>query len=120
MQRVFFSQAAVLGIIAILYFYFGLHEHFFWTVFWWDIVLHVLGGLWVALAAAWFASLFGYRLTPLQAAICAVVVGIAWELFEYLLDIGGSAFMSYPVDTAKDLIDDAVGGALGALFLRRV
>ncbi len=116
MQRVFYAQALVLAIIAVMYFYFGLHERFFWTVFGWDILLHLLGGLWVGLAAAFALGLMGIRASAWQLIAAAVIAGVLWELFEYALGIGGSVFMSYGADTAKDLVDDLLGG-IGAAFI---
>ncbi|HTR18658.1 MAG TPA: hypothetical protein VMH91_01595 [Candidatus Paceibacterota bacterium] len=116
-MRAFTAQAVIFILIAVLYFYFGFHERYLFTIWWWDIPLHILGGLWVALAGTWFFGLFGIRVRPMQAIALAFSVGVAWELFEYLFGIGGSLFMSYPVDTAKDLFDDVLGGAVGALLL---
>lgn len=104
--------------IAILYIHFGIGERFFWRFWWWDVILHVLGGMWVALAVAWLLRLRDTHISLFQCALAAFVVGVAWELFELAFHIGGSVFLSYPVDTAKDLVDDVAGG-VAAWFLVR-
>lgn len=92
----------------------------YFTIWWYDIVMHFLGGLWVALIALWFYKAFagenaesskGY----LVALVVVVVVGIAWEVLEVLAGLtftGGN----YAIDTVVDLIMDV----LGAIFATRL
>ena len=118
MNRVFLMQGIAFALLAWLYLYLGLHEHYLFIYFWFDILLHILGGLWVAVLGAWAFSRLGVHVTFWQLLGLALAVGIAWEMFEYLFGIGGSNFMSYQADTLKDLADDCVGGALGFFLLR--
>lgn len=120
MRRIFFLQAAVLILIAYLYLYLGIHLRYVFTISWWDIVLHMLGGAWVALASVWFFGLFGIRRSIIQCVLIALSVGLAWELFEYIFGIGGSNFMSYRLDTAKDLLDDMIGGAIAGYVAQKI
>lgn len=117
MRKLLFAQACVLAITVALFFL-GTREHFFLTIFWYDIPMHILGGLWAALAGGWLLSFLGSRANLWQCIAIAFVVGVAWEIFEYALGIGGSVFMSYPIDTAKDLFDDCIGGAIAAYVIR--
>lgn len=80
--------------------------------------MHILGGLWVGLATAWLLGFLGFRLSFVQIVLASFVVGVSWEMFEYVLDIGGSAFMSYQLDSIKDVFDDIVGGALAGWIVR--
>lgn len=120
MIRLFIVQALILALIAFLYLYLGLREGFVFTVFWYDILLHILGGFWSALAIAWFFSVFGVRLSFFQLFSLVLLIGISWEAFEYIFGIGGSNFMSYEVDTVKDTINDLIGGVLGAALVRKL
>ncbi len=120
MKKVFFLQAALLVFIAVLYLYADVYLQFGLTIWWWDILLHFLGGLWVGLAGAWVFSRIGIRLGLLQCIAIALAVGLAWELFEYIFGLIGSRFMSYEMDTIKDLCDDMLGGALAYVLLKRV
>lgn len=118
MNRLFIVQALVLALIAFLYLHLGIREGFVFTIFWFDILLHVLGGFWSALAVAWFFSLFGVRLSFFLLFLLVLLIGISWEAFEYVFEIGGSNFMSYEVDTVKDTINDLIGGVVGAALAR--
>ncbi len=120
MFRLFILQSLVITLIAYLYVVVGLEEGLVFRLWWFDILLHLLGGFWSVLALAWFFSFFGIRLSFWQLFACGLAVGLAWEAFEYAFDIGGSNFMSYQADTAKDLIDDCLGGSLGAYLALRL
>lgn len=110
-------QLIVLALVAYLDVHYGLGERFYWRFWWWDILLHMLGGVWVGLASGWLFFLFGMQPSIRSCALAALTIGIGWEVFEYVTHTGGSVFMSYPVDTAKDLLDDVLGGiGAGLLF----
>ncbi len=64
--------------------------------------------------------MFGIRRTFVQCILIALVVGVAWEIFEYIFDIGGSNFMSYQLDTVKDLFDDMIGGAIAGYIAKKL
>lgn len=119
-QRLLILQLIVLVLVAVLDIHFGIGEMYFWRIWWWDILMHMLGGLWVGLVFAYAATYTPYRVSVIHCIIAAFAVGAGWEVFEYVFHMGGSVFMSYPLDTAKDLFDDAVGGALAGLVVRRV
>lgn len=107
-------------VIAVLYLYFGLHLGYLSAVFEWDIILHFLGGLWVALACAWIFTRFGMSFSLWQCVLVAALVGGAWEVYEYAVGMPPSVFMDYRLDTVKDIILDVLGGALAAVIIPRV
>ncbi len=112
-------QLVVVAGIGVLDIYFGIEQDYFLTIWWWDILLHVLGGVWAGLFGAWAAGFFGIRITLARCALYALAIGAGWELFEYAAGLGGSIFMSYTADVIKDLFDDTLGGALAYYFVRR-
>jgi hypothetical protein len=83
---------------------------------WFDIFMHTLGGMTVALAL--IAAVEGYtnwmpRSLSAKAMFVSggvILVGLLWELFEYLLDrwLGVNLQPSIP-DTIADLLFDTVG-----------
>ena len=112
-------QAVVVAIIGVLDIYFGVGQSYFWTIWWWDILLHVLGGIWAGLLGAWVAGFFGIRITLMRCILFALAIGVGWEIFEYVNGLDGSIFMSYTADTVKDMSDDILGGALAYYLVRR-
>ncbi|MDO8576559.1 MAG: hypothetical protein Q7R90_04570 [bacterium] len=118
-RRILFMQAVVVAVIGVLDVYFGVGQSYFWTIWWWDILLHVLGGVWAGLLGAWVAGFFGIRITLVRCALFALAIGVSWETFEYINSLGGSVFMSYTADIIKDLFDDTLGGALAYYLVQR-
>ena len=116
-RKLLFLQAAVVFLTVFLY-HLGIEQRLFWSLWWYDIPMHILGGTWAALCIAWIASWWGKRLSVAQFVLAAFVIGAGWEVFEKVLGIAGSPFMSYPVDTVKDLIDDCIGGAIAYVLSR--
>ena len=112
-------QLFVLGFLVVWNNVLGIGQGFYWSVWWWDIVSHILGGLWVGLCAAWIAAYFQKRISILACVVAALSVGVAWEIFEYLTGSGASIFMSYTADTIKDLVDDVIGGTAAGYFVSR-
>lgn len=94
----------------------------YWTLWWFDILMHFLGGLWVAVTSLWFFYLSGYVRKPkVDFKTCLLitlgsilVIGALWEVFE--LSVGAYRETNHVLDTAIDLIMDVIGSILG-LFL---
>jgi succinate dehydrogenase hydrophobic anchor subunit len=106
----------------------AVYWHLYFYLWWLDIPMHVLGGLWVALfALAWY-----YRSpypkqkesSPLFVMMFAVavtmVVGVGWELFE----LSAQTFIERAdvhdlADTLGDLVNDFIGAVLAiSVFVR--
>lgn len=117
-RRLLYLQLLIVAIIGFLDIYLGIGKEYFLTVWWWDIILHILGGLWVGLATAWALVSLDKHVHLLLCVAAALTIGIAWEVFEYAAHMGGSIFMSYPLDTTKDILDDSLGGILAWSFVR--
>jgi hypothetical protein len=99
---------AGLNLLALKYF-------LFWRLWWYDIPMHFLGGFILASIALWIVAYevpVGLRpkVNRLAAAVLmALIVGILWEIFEYVAGITkGEA--GYWQDTLKDITMDVVGG----------
>ena len=119
----FWFLFAVLTVLAALHF-FGLYSGAYARLFWWDIIMHFLGGIWVGGMTLWlFLRSVGRTGATVARAYCigfaaALAVGIAWEIFEVIADPLLSGEAGYVLDTTKDLFMDSAGGlAAGGLFL---
>ncbi len=102
------------------FWYLILASDFFMHLWWWDIIVHTLGGVWAGLIAAWFFIRDGKVPPMLHCIGFALFSGVGIEILEYAADFGGSIFMSYPLDTAKDLVVDAMGGYLAWRYVRLI
>lgn len=99
--------------------------YLYWFYWWFDIPLHLLGGLCVGFFSIWaFVSYaedryeINYTRLLLSALAGAFMVGVAWELFEYVQGIDFNSIGSYPLDTLKDMFMDLCGGYFSYLYLK--
>lgn len=117
------SKTVLLFILLTVLFAF---THFFATVtslYWYlpqfDILMHLWGGMLVALGAYSLAKLKILKSKPSKGAIflTAFLVMVGWEIFERI----NGLFIAdaYLLDTIKDIIVGFVGVIIGYIFLRK-
>lgn len=109
----FFTSFTTLAVIH----FFATKFFLYWKYFWFDIPMHVFGGVCVAFGFAilpFFRIQLPSRYTTLKGYIGAVLcVGILWEVFEYFFGLSGFAVQNdFIFDTVKDLIMDMLGGVI--------
>lgn len=115
-MHILFSLLAVLGAGSVGFLYWlGLAKSFLWYYPWFDIPLHLAGGLTIGL---WGCSLTWRRnYTAFQAFVFILLlsfsIGVAWELFEYAMGLSIKGEPGYLLDTLGDIAND-VGAALVA------
>ena len=94
----------------------AIQELYYWTIGWYDIMMHFLGGFWVAIFVLWFDSWHTLPIRPntlFRIVGAVILVGILWEVYELVF---GMTFVSdggYVMDTTQDFIMDAIGGVVG-------
>lgn len=91
------------------------------SVYGYDNLVHFLGGVSIGFCIILFTKIFPRfvifrRLGMLL--IGVIIIGILWEVFEYIADIAVMPGQAYWPDTIKDLILDTIGG-VGAWFIAR-
>jgi hypothetical protein len=109
--------------------FFSLYEQ----ISWFDILLHVLGGAWLASIfvvlgplryPSYFAGLPLFR-SMLRIVFLVLTAGILWELYEYGFAVwatarfGNLGFSQPFLDTLSDLLLDILGAAVITLLLLR-
>lgn len=98
--------------------------HWYSIVWWFDMPMHAIGGLWVALTALY---IYKYRKTTLEdisrpnkmlavALVSVFVVGVLWEVFEFGTETIGTVDIANPIDSISDICFDLAGGILGSLY----
>lgn len=96
----------------------ALHFYFYWTVWWFDIFMHVLGGfIFGTLFALLLLHSASGRGKSFLLIICgALVAGILWEIFEYKTGLTFTTAGNYMIDTISDLLSDVVGGLSAYIY----
>ena len=109
-----------------------LHEigsvfYLYWSVVWFDGLVHYVGALAVGFLTLWVwyvSGLFGHSTPSRKEAmvfslLTVMVIGLGWEYFEYAYGIAVPAGVNYALDTFHDLLFDFLG-ALTVGFVGRV
>ncbi len=117
-RRLLYAQALVLVLTTGIYII-GLELFLFWKLWWFDILLHFLGGVWAALASAW-ALLFFLRRAPqlLPVVACVACIAVGWELFQYVFEFPREE--AYALDVTLDIVMGVLGGLLAAFSIHYV
>lgn len=107
-------------IIAILHIV-ALEMNLYWLFSWFDILMHFLGGAWVALFLSWtifFSSFIKVKVkNPFVIIVSAtIVMGVLWEVFEVIID---PLFFhdKYVFDTMIDLLMDTFGAICSCVLV---
>lgn len=110
--------------------------YFYWTLWWFDYLMHFLGGLSLGLFFLWIFYASGFaanrreraglsglaRPARLQAVfmslIPVLILGIGWEIFEFVNGITQATEESYTLDVAHDLLADGLGAFAASIIGR--
>ena len=123
-NKILFRRVAWL--IFFIFFMNFLAGKFYWytSIWYFDIVMHILGGIFIGLLLFWFLNkkkITFNLIFALKAILGVLIVGILWEFFEIILNniIAGDNFNIF--DTISDLFFDLAGGSLASIyFLRKI
>lgn len=93
---------------------FGISNHLYLNIWYYDLIAHFLGGICLALSALYILK------SPKHIIWITFVLGIVWELYEIYFNLTGHPFGSYEynIDTIKDLILDTLG-ALSVWYIAK-
>ncbi len=101
--------------------------YLYWTLWWYDMVVHFLGGVFIGLLTLWmvfFSEYLGTHRMSSRATVLIIMllgtlgIGIGWEIFERLLGHTWSV-EGYWLDTGIDLFLDSAGGLVGFFFFMK-
>ena len=115
LSALFFSSVALVVVHRL-----AIHYSLYWRISWFDNLSHVLGGVSIGFFAAWVYAARGFPIRISVCALAAFAIGIECEIFEYVEQFPVSPFMSYPLDTVKDLCVDTLGAVSAAILARRL
>ena len=123
MSRNYLLNAIAILVCAIAALHFlAINYYLYWMFWWYDIILHFLGGVFSGLFVLWlryFSGYLGAHAVPtlprvfLFVGVSVLIVGIGWEVFEWVV---GETFRmeGYWKDTIVDVVLDLLGGIAAA------
>lgn len=104
--------------------YWHLYYHYHWL----DIPMHLAGGLWVglsALAIYYFTPIVAEKKHTVRTVIfiaifSALIIGIGWEAFEWVVDQMTGLKHVDIIDTLSDIMNDLIGATVAAvIFIKK-
>ncbi len=117
-RRLLFLQLFLIGVVAALHVV-GTALYLYWMFWWYDMLVHFLASIWVALSAVWITSHLGLKNVGVWVFLCVVMVSVGWEFFEFKIGATDMAdTKGFVVDTILDMTVNMIGGFLG-LYLGR-
>lgn len=95
--------------------------HLYVSIWYFDMFMHTLGGIWLSLAVIFVLNISTFsRQNFLKIILSVLLVGIAWEIFEFGVD---EIILKNPLntkfDTLSDLVCDTFGGVIGIIYYFR-
>jgi hypothetical protein len=113
---IFFSLLALINILSMKFFWYQ-------SIWWFDMPMHFVGGFTTLLLLAYLSydrlqyDFLFYRKIILLI-LGAVLVGILWEVFEYVFNNIIAGVPWDIVDTSADIFWDTTGAVAALVFLR--
>ena len=124
-RKSLFKHLAVLIFLIFLVNFFANKFYWYYTIWYFDMIMHFLGGFWVGLLALYLftspkASILSFD-SVLRILAFVLFIGVSWEIFEVLVDKVVSRYPFNILDTTSDLFFDMAGSVFAILyFLKRV
>ena len=105
-----------LGLVALLgaLHFVAIEFYFYWTLWWYDLMMHTLAGFSGGLIVLWFLRSLDNFIIISLVLISVMIAGVAYEVFEYIYDIIPPG--NYWQDTIFDIVSDGVGAILACLY----
>lgn len=115
------SKTFLIRLVLFIFFIFLLNYlamKFYWysSIWYLDMFMHFLGGIWLGFFFIWFLKVKEISLQSILKIILSVLlIGIFWEIFEILVDKFLTQKYFNSLDTTSDIFFDISGG-LFAIF----
>lgn len=94
--------------------------HWYSSVWYFDMPMHFLGGMWVGFLAIYLFLSFLQEKSPVKSIVTIMVfvlfIGIGWEIFEILIDKLLTFNLLNLLDSISDIFFDLAGGLSAVLY----
>ncbi len=124
-KNLFIKLTILLYTIVVLHL-FALYFSWYWSIWWYDIPMHFLGGFWIGGIALWLYffrkkintdNTINKSTVYIVSLLSVIGIGLLWELFEFSLDTFIIFQTNDIVDTLSDLGMDIIGALVVALYM---
>jgi hypothetical protein len=101
--------------------YLALTLYFYWTISWFDILMHLMGGFVIGLIGLFILLNFlgseiivNKKVSLILVLGFVLVIGLGWELWELFMNF--TSVMEDQLDTVIDIVMDVIGGYFAFLY----
>lgn len=120
-MNIFYTLTLILGLQLLTFHILALAFYLYWAVWWFDIIMHILGGVWLLFIIKSLQQFGWYKvewfaLKPIF--ILAMGVFFIWEVFGVV--ISGGFKSDWLLDTSLDTLSGIVGVLLGYWLVERL
>jgi len=101
----------------------ALKFYWYYSIWYFDMIMHFLGGFWLGLILFWVFSIQEVSLKLIfKMILCVLLVSISWEIFEMIVGrIIIQNSLNTMLDSISDIYFDLAGGTLAIVyFLKRI
>jgi hypothetical protein len=112
-----FALAFVFGLMHVI----STRFYLFWTTWWADKLMHLAGGVVLAMFVIWLVYSFGEAVAQDKkklfgiAFLCVMLIMVVWKVLERKFGIADST-QGYSLDFFLDFLASAIGACLGWLY----
>ncbi len=115
-KKFFIRVAMLIGLIFVLNFV-AEKFHLYYSTWYFDMFMHFLGGVWLGMLLIWFFKVDSFSLRQVFKVILGVlVIGVAWEIFEFVFINTVAEFPFDLADTISDMLFDLSGGFVSICY----
>jgi hypothetical protein len=124
-QKPFFKTFFITSILIAVLHYISLEYFLYWTVYWFDIMMHFLGGFLISIFSIFilysysdFENLKKHKIFLITLIMGTTLsVGLGWELWEVF--VGFTDTVKDLNDTIIDIIMDMIGSVFAIYYARK-
>jgi hypothetical protein len=127
MKNQLFNRIALLIVFIFLVNTLSIKFYWYSLLWWFDMPMHFLGGLWIGLMGTWMYFLGPFakkdKLITISCVACVTllsvfIIGVLWEGYEYFVQVSiPGATIGNPLDSLSDLFFDMAGGVAATMYL---
>ncbi|MCM2339052.1 MAG: hypothetical protein NDI62_01180 [Burkholderiales bacterium] len=111
------KYSAVLIFSIFLMNYLALRFHWYFSIWYFDMLMHFLGGIWLGFISIYLFNFdSGSKKSFFNIIVAVFVVGVGWEIFEIVVNAYTTENAFNFLDTISDLFFDTAGGVFALLY----
>ena len=97
--------------------YLAVKFYWYYSIWWFDMPMHFLGGVWLSLAILWFFPVKDLSMKSISMIILSILsIGVLWELYEILVNNLTAQIPFNTLDTISDVCFDLAAGFSALIY----